>query len=36
MDDTKLLTDLYGRYVDTYERRGDSWVCVHACVWPLQ
>jgi hypothetical protein len=26
----------YSRYVDTYERRGDSWVCVHACVWPLQ
>ena len=25
----------YGRYVDTYERRGDSWLCVHACVWPL-
>jgi Domain of unknown function (DUF4440) len=26
----------YSRYVDTYERRGDSWLCVHACVWPLQ
>jgi Domain of unknown function (DUF4440) len=26
----------YGRYVDTYERRGDGWQCVHACVWPLQ
>ena len=25
----------YGRYVDTYERRGDGWLCVHACVWPL-
>ena len=25
----------YGRYVDTYERRDDTWVCVHACVWPL-
>jgi hypothetical protein len=24
-----------GRYVDTYERRGDGWLCVHACVWPL-
>jgi Domain of unknown function (DUF4440) len=22
------------RYVDTYERR-ESWLCVHACVWPL-
>lgn len=26
----------YSRYVDTYERRNDGWVCVHACVWPLQ
>jgi hypothetical protein len=26
----------FSRYVDTYERRGDTWVCVHACVWPLQ
>lgn len=26
----------YGRYVDTYERREDGWLCVHACVWPLQ
>jgi hypothetical protein len=25
----------YSRYVDTYDRRGDRWVCVHACVWPL-
>jgi Domain of unknown function (DUF4440) len=25
----------FSRYVDTYERRGDAWVCVHACVWPL-
>ena len=25
----------YRRYVDTYERRGDTWQCVHACVWPL-
>lgn len=23
------------RYLDTYERRGDAWLCVHACVWPL-
>jgi hypothetical protein len=23
------------RYVDTYERRGDGWLCIHACVWPL-
>jgi len=26
----------YGRYVDTYERRNGGWLCVHACVWPLQ
>ena len=25
----------YGRYVDTYERRDDGWLCIHACVWPL-
>jgi len=25
----------YSRYVDTYERRGDAWLCIHACVWPL-
>lgn len=24
------------RYLDTYERRADGWVCVHACVWPLR
>jgi hypothetical protein len=23
------------RYLDTYVRRGGSWRCVHACVWPL-
>ena len=26
----------YSLYVDTYERRQDGWLCVHACVWPLQ
>ena len=26
----------YSRYIDTYERRGDGWTCVHACVWQLQ
>ncbi len=26
----------HSRYVDTYERRGDGWLCVHACVWALQ
>jgi Domain of unknown function (DUF4440) len=25
----------YHRYLDSYRRRGDDWVCVHACVWPL-
>ena len=25
----------FNRYVDTYERRDDRWLCVHACVWPL-
>lgn len=23
------------RYLDTYTRRGEGWLCVHACVWPL-
>lgn len=23
------------RSLDTYERRGEDWLCVHACVWPL-
>lgn len=23
------------RYLDTYERRAQGWLCVHACVWPL-
>jgi Domain of unknown function (DUF4440) len=25
----------YARYVDTYARRNEGWLCVHACVWPL-
>jgi hypothetical protein len=25
----------FARYVDTYERRDEGWLCVHACVWPL-
>jgi len=32
---TSRQTGTYSRYVDTYERRGDVWKCVHACVWPL-
>lgn len=23
------------RYLDSYERRANGWVCVHACVWPV-
>jgi len=26
----------FNRYVDSYHRRGGSWLCFHACVWPLQ
>jgi hypothetical protein len=26
----------HSRYLDTYERRDDCWLCVHACVWPLR
>lgn len=25
----------FNRYVDSYERRNDGWVCYSACVWPL-
>jgi ketosteroid isomerase-like protein len=25
----------FGRYVDTYRRDGDGWLCMHACVWPV-
>jgi hypothetical protein len=32
---TSREPDTYKRYVDTYERRDNGWVCVHACVWPL-
>ncbi len=28
-------TERYTRYADTYERRDGTWLCVHACVWPL-
>src|SRR6266511_5349864 len=24
----------FNRYIDTYERRENGWVCVHACIWP--
>ncbi|MGH8775766.1 MAG: nuclear transport factor 2 family protein [Jiangellaceae bacterium] len=27
---------VFSRYVDTYARRDHGWLCVHACVWPLQ
>lgn len=26
----------HNRYIDTYHREGDEWLCVHACVWPLE
>lgn len=26
----------FNRYVDSYERREGTWVCYHACVWPLR
>lgn len=26
----------FNRYVDTYARLDGDWLCVHACVWPLQ
>lgn len=25
----------FNRYVDTYVRQENRWVCIHACVWPL-
>jgi hypothetical protein len=25
----------FNRYVDTYARCDGRWLCVHACVWPL-
>lgn len=33
---TSTQPDRFSRYVDTYQRRGESWICVHACVWPLR
>ena len=33
---TSTRPDRYNRYIDTYARREDEWVCVHACVWPLE
>lgn len=26
----------YNRYIDAYRRGENGWLCVHACVWPLQ
>jgi len=26
---------VYNRYLDTYARSDEGWLCVHACVWPL-
>ena len=33
---SRTRRDRSSRYVDTYERRAGEWLCVHACVWPLQ
>lgn len=27
--------DHHNRYIDSYERRDDRWLCFHACVWSL-
>jgi hypothetical protein len=27
---------MFNRYVDSYQRRANGWLCVHACVWPLR
>jgi hypothetical protein len=32
---TSRVPGTFSRYVDSYVRRGDRWVCVQACVWPL-
>lgn len=32
---SRRTPDRSSRYLDTYERRGDEWLCVHACVWGL-
>jgi hypothetical protein len=32
---TSSRSGRHNRYVDTYERRDGTWLCVHACVWPL-
>lgn len=29
------VPERYTRYIDTYELRGDNWMCVNACLWPL-
>lgn len=30
----RTFIETFDRYVDTYERRENGWVCIHACVWP--
>jgi hypothetical protein len=43
VDDTAIVSarttrdhSAYRRYVDTYARIDDRWLCVHACVWHVQ
>lgn len=26
----------FNRYLDSYQRHGDAWLCYSACVWPLR
>jgi len=33
---SRTRRDRSNRYIDTYQRQRDEWLCVHACVWPLQ
>ena len=32
---TKIAGVPRTRYLDPYARIRDQWLCVHACVWPL-
>jgi len=32
---TRACSYLDGVSGKTYQRRGDDWLCLHACIWPL-
>ena len=32
---TSRQPGVHNRYVDTYARGDQGWLCIHACVWPL-